>query len=420
MGSDPLPYTFRTHSYNAFSTFVIGDTRTVGMGGATAGLADTFLAGVNNPGGLAMTMGVGDTNITKNDIRDGDTQNFDNLISPPSSLGASLNVYPWTFSLGTVPIGWEGQSYDLPSTGAPSFAGQSAGFVVESHEFRATAARAFLNNRLGLGMSLNIGVGEEEISVPAQSLDDDRHAVAFGASWGAMYQFPNRILLGASYTLPMHYAVDTSSAPEFPGFFQSMDTPSHLELGLGWIPNRYFRADIQLSRVGETPGAALLSNDRVRVGESNTWQPKIGAAYIFMDYKNIQGTLFGGGYYETSRIELAGDRLHKTAGMELKAWIFTAGTGIDAAPAYRNSFYSIGIDLGIVLQRLNLMPTPWAPDRQGTFPNPFYSSDEGLARPLVKDWKPEGPQFDLIEVIKDFPKNVEREAKRIGNRASNP
>jgi hypothetical protein len=387
------------------------------MGGATVGLADTFLAGTSNPGGLALAMGVGDTNITKNTIRDANTQDYGDLITPTQSLGAALNLYPWTFSLGVIPIGWEGQYYYLPPTAGAGFTGQSAHLVAESHEFRVAAARSFFDNRLGVGMSANIGVGEEEIQMPSQNFDDDRHAAAIGATWGATWQFPNRILLGASYTLPMHYNINTNNSPEFPGYFQSLDTPSRLEFGLGWISNRFFRGDLQLSRIGETPNAALLSNDANLVGLNNTWQPKLGAAYIFMDYRRYMGTLFTGGYLESSRIDFAGNRFHKTVGLEMKASIFTVGVGIDAAPSYQNSFYSVGIDAGIVLEILHLMPEPWQPEHQGMFPNPVAQSDAGLARPLQKDWKPKGDQFDILEVIKDFPKHSEQEVKRVEEKA---
>jgi hypothetical protein len=419
--ADALPYTQRTHSYNAFSTFAIGDTRTVGMGGATVGLGDAFLSGTSNPAGLAMTMSVGDTNITRDSINDGNTQNYGAPISPGTSLGAALSFYPWTFGIGEIPIGWEGANYNLPSTGAQGFAGQQAELSAESHEYRLIGARTFFENKLSLGMSVNMGLGEEEISAPGLGLDDDRHAVALGGTFATMVQLPQRLLLGASYTTSMHYAIDTSRAsPEFPGFFQSLDTPQRLEFGLGWIPNRYFRGDLQISYVGTTPNASLIANDNISVGASSTWQPKLGVAYIFMDYKKYQGTLFGGSYYEASRIDLANSRYHKTVGLEFKLWIFTAGTGIDIADQYKNSFYSIGIDAGIVLQILHLMPVLNQPDHEGLLPDPFRSTDEGLARPLVKDWKAEGPQFDIGEVVKDFPNHVKQESERIEGKPVQP
>ncbi len=99
--------------------------------------------------------------------------------------------------------------------------------------------------------------------------------------------------------------------------------------------------------------------------------------------------------------------------MEFKLWTFTAGTGIDIADQYKNSFYSIGIDAGIVLQILHLMPVLNQPDHEGLLPNPFRSTDEGLARPLVKDWKPEGPQFDIGEIVKDLPNHLKQETERL-------
>src|SRR5690242_18290289 len=57
-GADPLRYDQRQHRYNGLSATVTGDIRTVGMAGATVGLADTFLTASNNPAGCSMTLGL--------------------------------------------------------------------------------------------------------------------------------------------------------------------------------------------------------------------------------------------------------------------------------------------------------------------------------------------------------------------------
>jgi hypothetical protein len=369
------------------------------MAGATVGLGDTFLASVSNPAGLAMTLNVGDTNITRATVNDGNIQPYDQALSIPTSLGAALNFYPWGFSLGMVTIGKEGTS-DQSHVG--------------SHEFRIGAARLLFDKRLALGASINIGVGEEELGYNGQ--DEDRHAAALGATLGAMYQLPLHMLLGASYSTPMHYAIDTapsSLTPAAAGFFQPLDTPSRWELGVGWIPNRFIRGAIQVSLIGTTPGAALLSNDTSLVGNSLVPEARFGLAYIFWDIPNFQATAFTGTYEEFSRIDGAPNRLHGTVGMEIKAWIFTAGIGLDRAATFKNFSYSIGADLGVILQKLNLMPTPKHPQYEGFLPSPFNCSDDGLARPLVKHWKPQGPQIDPIKVVKDLPENAAKESKRL-------
>ena len=69
-----LPYSTRTLSFSGLGTTVHGDLRTVGMGGASAGLADTFAAALDNPAGLAMTVGIGDIHFATDSIADGNIQ----------------------------------------------------------------------------------------------------------------------------------------------------------------------------------------------------------------------------------------------------------------------------------------------------------------------------------------------------------
>ena len=412
--TDLLPYAVRTHPYNGFSTTAAGDIRTVGMSEASVGLADTFLAAANNPAGLAMTLNIGDTSLTKNNVHDGFVQNYDEVIST-SFLGAALSAYPWGFSLGIVPMGQEGQSYFLPLSVSAPFAGQPADLSDRSREYRLAVSRVFFDDHLSLGVSLNFGIAEEEISATQFGFDDDRHSFALGATLGGFYQLPDRFLLGVSYTLPMHYDFDTSTSAALPGFFQPMDVPTRLTFALGWIPSRFVRGAFGVTWIGKTDGAALLSNDLTPVGGSVTLQPKAGLAYVFMDYRNFQGTLFGGAYFETARIAGTYDRIHKTAGVEAKAWVFTAGLGLDTADQYKNFIYSVGIDLGGVLQYLYLVPRPSHPAYKGMFSTPFANSDEGLARPLVKNWRPHGPDMDPIKIIENLPEKASKEAEKIEN-----
>ena len=96
---ETLPYTARKLSFSGLSTSVQGDIRTVGMGGATVGLADTFLAAMDNPAGLAMTVGTGDIHFASNVIHDAHIQAFDTT-SNPDSIGLALGLYPWALSVG--------------------------------------------------------------------------------------------------------------------------------------------------------------------------------------------------------------------------------------------------------------------------------------------------------------------------------
>src|SRR3954468_20102537 len=96
---EALPYTTRTQPFTGWSGTARGDIRTVGMAGATVGLADTFLATGDNPAGLAMTLNGGDLSFSSNNVYDAHIQNFDDAVSS-NAYGVALPVYPWGFGLG--------------------------------------------------------------------------------------------------------------------------------------------------------------------------------------------------------------------------------------------------------------------------------------------------------------------------------
>jgi hypothetical protein len=405
--ADPLPYTTRTHPYTGWNTTVSGDVRTVGMAGATVGLADTFLAAADNPGGLAMTLKDADANFSSNKIADRHVQNPDYPITT-GDIGVAATFYPWAVSLGYVTPSREGQPYSI--TGFPG----QADVTVTTREFRLGVARVFADNRFSLGLSLNIGQGEEEIEFVNGGPDSVEHAYTLGATFGSMYRLPNHLLLGASYTLPVTYHFDRPSGSNIPpvsGFYQSILVPERFALGLGWIPNRYARTDVSLFVVGRSPGAALLGDEQSPIGDHVSVQPRLGGAYIFADYKNVRGTLFAGTYYEMNRIDDAGSRLHATAGVEVQPWIFTLGFGMDVAEQYSNFIYSIGVDIVRVLMKGRIVPKPYQPPHQGMFPSPVHLSDAGLPRPLVKDWQPKGPDMNPIKIIEKIPERTKKEVK---------
>ena len=400
---DTLPYGVRTHNYSGFGTGAWGDIRTVGMAGATTGLADTFLASLENPAGLAMTLGIGDDNFSSNDIRDGHVQNYDNQRTT-HSYGVGLGLYPFGFTMGYVAPYREAQDYSLSS--AP---GVPATLNVAEREFRMAGGVVLLNDRLAAGLSLNFGEAERSIAYNqggGQNFSDTAHS--FGVTVGLLGQLPDRILVGFGYTTPMHYvgASDSVYPVNLPGFVREVDVPGHFGLGVGWIPNRFFRTDASLNVIGTTPNTALLKDDTTMVGQSTTLQPKLGAAYVFAEFQEFKGTVFGGSYYEVSRIDGAANRIHFTTGTEIKPWIISFGTGIDVADNYKNYLISIGVDVFKLMAKLGLIPRQWQPTYGGFLPSANHLSDEGLARPLVRDWKPRGPDMNPLKVTGDLPGKI--------------
>lgn len=399
----PLPYDVRTRAYSGWSTTVRGDIRTVGMAGATVGLADTYLAATDNPAGLAMTMNTGDINFTRNWIYDSTVQDGLTPISG-NSMGAALNSYPYGFALGYTSPFSEGHSYMVPDH--PE---DPTKLSVDTQEYQLSAARLFANDKLSLGLSLKLGQSDKRIAFNEPVRVDRRHSsYAFGATIGAMIQLPRRFILGASYSTPMHYPinVEESPTPRLENFFQNVESPSRIALGVGWIPNRFFRMDLSVFRFGPTDEAALLKDQTMIVGDDSTYQPRVGLAYNAVELKNVQATLFAGAYYETSRIEKTESRIHATAGLEAKVWILSMGWGIDSSAGYKNYLVSFGVNPFKVMQKLNLIPTPWQPPRGGLLPRPDVLKDEGLPRSLVSNWKQKGPDMNPVDIGVALPGKV--------------
>lgn len=406
-----LPYAVRTKPFSAWSTTTHGDIRTVAMAGATVGLADTFIAAINNPAGLAMTLDTADSNYTENFVYDDRIQDYNSSMAT-TSIGAAAALYPWAFAVGYISPYREADVYTLPS-----LAGQTGTLDLITRELHFSAARVFAKNRVSLGASLALCQSRSAVDTPNAASQGTRYFdYSAGLTLGAMFRLPRRFLLGTSYTFPIRYnfsPVDDAT-PALPGFSQPVLVPEHYAAGLGWIPNRFLRADITLDFVGTTPAAALVRDESIEVGNHTTIEPRIGIAYIFADYKDFRATAFVGTYLEQSRIEGAGARFHKTAGIEMKPWIFTIGWGIDSAPRYSNYLVSFGLDVFKIMGKADLIPQPWQPPFGGIGPTPLRNNDEGLARPLVDDWKPKGPEIDPIKAGLDIPTRLEEKVIETG------
>jgi hypothetical protein len=404
-----LPYSTRTRPYSAYSGTVRGDPRTVGMAGATVGLADTFTAAGDNPAGLAMTLSLGDTHASTNRIYDGHLQDRKAALQA-SSLGAALSIRDFGFSIGLTNVWDEGQFYRLPSLSSPQW--------IESYvrEYRIAGAYRF-NNQLSVGAQLRFadlmqGLGPE-IGADSNPTATDS---AIGLSLGVLYRLPRqRLLFGASWSSGMTLdARDSipSSFSIFPGYVQPVLLPSRLSLGMGYVPNRLLRADFTLQRVGATPGAALLSNQSRSVGAQATLEPHFGVAYTFADFTPLRGLFFAGTYLQPSRIESLPMRLHLTFGLEAKWSFVNFGFALDRAASYENYLASIGVDPFRIMELLDVIPRSRPPAPRGLFPNPWYESDEGLAAHL-RNTPENGNEtaIDPFEVGRKIPKKLERRVR---------
>ncbi|MBY0471506.1 hypothetical protein K2X30_10095 [bacterium] len=394
-----LPYTQRSVGYSAYNNTVQGDLNTLGMAGATLGLVTSFNSSASNPAGLAMTLNGVSLEITGNTIYDGRMQWYDAGIDTVH-YGLAANLYPWGFSLGYWTPQAEGQNYLANPSLTPTR------LRVDTHELRASIARVFLEDKLSVGVGLVLGHHSQDSitngSKSSQSID------AFSTTFGAMYQFPRRWILGVSFNPAIKYKVGHSvgADPVIPSFYQEAQSPDRLGIGLGWIPNRYFSFGFSVYWVGISPNAALLSDETQLVGYRQVLQPRVGASYTVAEFRELKIQAIAGTYYEFSRTQGIGDRLHGTASLKVDPWIFQVGWGLDFADKYRNFIYSFGIDLMKTMRKLDLVPKEKRRDYAGFLPRHDHYSDEGLARPLVENWNPRERDEDLLQVGLDIPKKL--------------
>ncbi len=411
LAADPLPYATRTRAYSAFSGSVFGDPRTVGMAGATLGLADSFTAAGDNPAGLAMTLAVGDVHASTNRIHDEHLQRADAPIHA-SNLGAALTLKKMGFSIGMTNVWNEGQDYRL--------SGKSEPYWIESfvREYRAAFAYR-VHPRLSLGAQLRLASLVQTLG-PESNLGSLARATdsGLGLSFGALYRLPNRrLLLGAAYSTPLTLNAREDAPTSFsalPGYTQNTLIPSRWGIGIGYVPNRLFRADFSLFRTGATPGAALLSDQSRLAGASASVDPHLGIAYTFADFAPIRGVLFAGSYLQSSRIEETPARLHLTFGLKAKWSFVNLGLALDKAASYNNTLASIGIDPLILAARLGIVPAPSRPSSRGFFPRALYESDEGLPPALQRArarTRSTGP--GILEVGRQIPEKIEEKVRNL-------
>ncbi|MGK5082044.1 hypothetical protein WDW37_01970 [Bdellovibrionota bacterium FG-1] len=343
-----------------------GDPRSVGRGGTGVVLSDDLWGVFENPAGSALTVPGTQLQYSKNKIQDTQT-----LVA-----GRELQF----FSAGLV----------APETPWGFSAGLSESSQAEAvREYSVSASRLFLNEHLSLGASLNYGY----------SVSADRMLVyqsAWGATLGGMYRFPKRFLVGMSYRSAMGYSKSDGGA-----FLH----PWNFEMGLGQIPNRFFRAELGVRFIGASePGVFSIHA-----------QPHLGFEYEFINLRQIQIRLYSGSYLENSR-------LHGTFGFGLDPWLFSVGASVDVASGYRNYLFAVGLDVGRTLKRLRVAPSTVSAPPGGVFPSPLEVNEDWLPPRLQDDpensFQDIGPSPDRIkkrienmdQIIKDQPKAIEDEA----------
>ena len=76
---------------------------------------------------------------------------------------------------------------------------------------------------------------------------------------------------------------------------------SQMNLGVGWVPNRFFKVGVSLAYIGDTANTALLYDQSITSGSTPTWIPRVGASYVLAQFSNFSSEFAAGSYYAPSR-----------------------------------------------------------------------------------------------------------------------
>lgn len=369
--ADTLPYTNRTLGYTGQSTTIRGDVKTLGLAGTTLGMPDTIQSTIDNPAGFAALGNGVAAELAVNTAKDSAIQT-DSLGS--IALGVGSNMYPWGFSVSYVAPRTEGQDYNISGVGDRKF-------TLGLEELRLSAGRV-LWDRLSLGFGIGLLTASETLhTFSAQSS-------GFRFAGGLLLRLPSSLLFGASVQSGTNLAfLPWDPIAGFTGFFKEMQVPAKAGLGIAWIPNRFFRGGFSLDYIAPSSNIALLRSESSTIGGRPTFQPHLGVSYAAIDLRAIDVQISVGSYFEMSRTQGEPDRLHLTAGLEVKPWVLFFAWGMDLAYGYSSHVFAGGIDVLRLLSRLGALPREYRPPLGGVFPSISHSSDVGLPRFLVKDWE---------------------------------
>ena len=392
-----FPYSVRTKDYSGWTGSTLGDTNTTGMAGATTALPSSISAAEANPAGFAMETGSISAQINRTSITDKRLQPDGESIDG-SQWGFAVSPPPWGFSL----------AYYSPMTESGTYLSPNTGHVLKTEvslkEFRFTAARALLDDRLAVGLSL------EAVKAVRELGEFSYNAFAFSYKIGALYRLQDHVVMGASYSPPLKIdAVDNPiQQNELPGFNRAVLRPSQLTAGVGWVPNRFFKIGASLSYIGSSSDTALLSNESIGLGTQASWIPRLGASYVLAEFSNFKMEFASGLYYVTSRTPGFPDRLHATTGLEANPYFVNLGVGFDLSKDYKNIMIGVGIDLVRTLRTFKIIPSDPTPPLQGYFPRMTQVSADGLPPQMTtgETTLTQPPSVEQVgKIIQEAPKN---------------
>lgn len=398
----PFTYSRRTKDYSGWTASTRGDINTIGMAGASLATASSIAAAESNPAGFAMETASLAAQINKVSLDDKRIQRSGEPIES-RQWGLGVSPHPWGFSFSYYSPMTENGEYIAPSTG------HNLASEVSIKQFRLTLARVFFDNRL------SIGVGLDAIKAVRELGDYSYNSIGFGYRFGALFHVVDHLVIGGTFTpqISIRPAGEPSEQYEMPGFNRNVIMPAQGGLGLGWIPNRFFKLGFSLTYVAPTINTALLADENTATGTSRTFVPRLGASYVVAEYRSFKAEIAGGSYYEMARLSGYASRIHGTGGIELNPYFVNLGAGIDVASDFKTFILSAGIDIVRTARFFGLIPPDPVPPYNGFFPKPQKVSADGLPDGLTRGEPKEysAPDVgDIGKIIKDIPKRIEEKA----------
>jgi hypothetical protein len=398
-GATFLPYSTRTRAYSGYSSTIRGDNETIGMAGATVAVPDSISSLEANPAGLTMTMGSVTAQLNSNAMKDRTVSGEGQPKIISNQWGLSVTPNDWGYSIAYYTPSFEGGNYTSASTGRES------AYEVSLKQLRLSVSHAVFDGRLSIGVAGVVNHAVRGIGNESNSANELSYLV------GAIYHVRDHFLLGASFTPPQEIgaSVFSSGIPELPGFAEPIRTPSLLNVGVGWIPNRFFDAGAAIVAVGSTRDTALLRDQSVTIGDGFTLQPRVGVSYILAQYRALKVSVAGGAYYETSRIEGVPNRLHFTNALQVNPYFVNLGLGVDRATNFDNFFVSVGFDIVRLIRTLRIIPRDPVPPYNAFWPKPFAVQSDGLPDGVTTGEKRKytSPSAaDVEKIVNDIPTNI--------------
>jgi hypothetical protein len=368
------------------------------MAGATVALPASISAAQTNPAGYALETGSVSAQINRITVYDMRIQPDGQPIDS-SQWGFAASPPPWGFSITYYSPITENANYLSPLSGNSDLT------EVSIKELRVNVSRTFFDSQLALGISGELVKAVREIG--PYSYDSEVPSFMLGA----LYRLPKHIVLGAGYIPPLTIGPNSNDypQPEMVGFNRSVLRPSEVDLGVGWVPNRFFKIGLQATYAGDTTNTALLADQTVETGGHPTWVPRLGESYVIADFKNFKSEWAVGTYYETSRLSGQSDRTHLTTGLDVNPWFINLNAGFDLASDYRNFMMGIGIDIVRTLRFFDIIPNDPTPHYDGVLPAPMEISADGFPDAMTPGEYRVAPSTSLgavVDIIAEGPKNI--------------